>query len=241
MVLVSGSEGFPEEIKKLMDLYGISTADRTPQEDHMVFREGRVSVVSALKNGPRITLDYGKWHQQWVRDKVSVKKNLLCRAVGLDKNPGLTVIDGTLGLGRDSMTMVFYGAQVTGIERDPVLAFLVEEALWNAKISLPIEMMNRLSVLQGDSQEAVQAGQVNGEVLYLDPMFENAAKKSLPGKEMAFVRKRQVEYKELPLDVASLRQHGFKRVVVKRSLKGDHLWGEPTYSLSGKMVRFDIY
>jgi len=53
--------------------------------------------------------------------------DLLGKAVGIKKN--LKVCDLTLGLAQDSLKLVFLGAQVTGIEQNPWVFALVENAL----------------------------------------------------------------------------------------------------------------
>jgi 16S rRNA (guanine1516-N2)-methyltransferase len=80
------------------------------------------------------------------------------------------------------------------------------------------------------------------DVVYIDPMFPPSKKSALVKKEMrAFHQlvgadQDSGELLEAALEVA------IHRVVVKRPLKSEYVTGKkPSYSLSGKAIRFDIY
>ena len=53
------------------------------------------------------------------------------RAIGVDRGVR-TVVDATAGLGRDAFALAAVGASVTLIERDPVLAALLDDAIARA-------------------------------------------------------------------------------------------------------------
>ena len=61
----------------------------------------------------------------------SIKSEMIARACNLGEKPSL--IDATAGLGHDSLLMAHLGAQVTLVERHPILFTLLEDAQNNAK------------------------------------------------------------------------------------------------------------
>ena len=58
---------------------------------------------------------------------MSAKTDLLGKACAV--TPGKKILDLTLGLGTDSLKLVHFGAAVTGIEQQPMMYFLVRDAL----------------------------------------------------------------------------------------------------------------
>lgn len=112
------------------------------------------------------------------------KNDALSRAVGLHKKPQLRVLDMSAGLGKDAYWIAHCGATVTLIERHPVLAFLLQEAILALRADLiegPIG--ERMSVVHTDAAlylSSLEPGQF--DVAYYDPMF-------LPRKKSALVKK----------------------------------------------------
>lgn len=156
----------------------------------------------------------------------------LARACAAQK--GLHVIDATAGLGRDACLLLAAGAEVTAIEQQPVLAFWLRENLRSAGLKIP--------VLESPAEQVL--GVQSCDVVYLDPMFPHREKSAAVGREsrvlQAFAPPPESTDEARLLDAAwaSCRY----RVVVKRPIKAPPLAGrEPSASLKGKAVRFDIY
>ena len=63
--------------------------------------------------------------------RASLKSEMLARACQLGEKPQL--IDATAGLGHDSLLMAHLGAEVTLVERHPILFTLLEESLARAQ------------------------------------------------------------------------------------------------------------
>ncbi len=170
---------------------------------------------------------------------------LIVKAVkGRSKNP-LRVLDATAGLGRDSFVLAAHGFDVTLIERNAVIAALLNDGLQRAAQSPMAAIAARMQLMHSDAF-AYLAGlraEQQPDVIYLDPMFAHNEKAALVKKEMRLFR--QLLGAD-PCDEAALlaraKASARMRVVVKRALKARNFAGcEPAYSLAGKAIRFDIY
>ena len=69
------------------------------------------------------------WGTAEVRRRIAGgRKQLLARAVGLNKQRDLRILDATAGLGRDGFTLAALGARVTMSERNKTIAALLHDA-----------------------------------------------------------------------------------------------------------------
>lgn len=168
--------------------------------------------------------------------QVSRRTEPLFRALGLKANHRPSVIDATAGLGGDSIIINTLGCPVIAIERHPVVAALLNNAIERSGKS-------GITLINEDSSDwlARQPDQAH-EVVFLDPMFgkgETRAQVKKPMQLMQQLLSDQVESDDLfaqALRVAS------KRVVVKRAAKAPHLNdAKPQLTVTGKAIRFDIY
>lgn len=172
---------------------------------------------------------------------------LLGRAVGIKQGNLPRVLDATAGLGRDAYVLADSGCHVRLIERSPVLAWLLRQAVEKASISaIPAvrEAAQRMAVTAADSTgQVVQAG----EVVYLDPMFPDRRQKAAAKKDLTLLQhlhgsaggSTADDEAGALFDWAMSQQAS--RIVVKRGLKDAPLGGKPTFSLKGKAIRFDVY
>ncbi|HZP13374.1 MAG TPA: class I SAM-dependent methyltransferase [Nevskiaceae bacterium] len=164
------------------------------------------------------------------------RKQLLARAIGLHKRADLVVLDTTGGMGRDAFTLAALGAQVALVERQPLVARLLEDALARA----PREIAARMQVHAGDAREHLQGRQ--WDAIYLDPIYPGHDRDARSKKEMQVLR----ELSGGDLDAGDLLAAAIAvkpgRVVVKRPRSAPTL-GEraPSFALSGTQARFDVY
>lgn len=169
---------------------------------------------------------------------------MIAKAVGVKASRPLRVFDATAGLGKDAFVLASLGCYVTLNERNPVVAELLADGLQRAQHSDDAELreiVQRMTLATGDSLHGLAAG---GEIdiVYLDPMFPDRSKSASVKKDMAAFH--QVVGKDedadglLPQALAAARY----RVVVKRPRKAPFLHEQaPSYQLSGKTSRYDIY
>jgi len=141
----------------------------------------------------RLTQPVLDWHIDFLspayrekRAKRTRKNDTLARAIGLHKKASSRVLDMSAGLGKDAYWIAYCGASVTLIERNPILAFLLKEAI-DALRADPIEgaIGERMTVIHTDAVsflETINAGQF--DVAYYDPMFMPRRKSALVKKDM---------------------------------------------------------
>ena len=170
------------------------------------------------------------------------KKQLLARAVGLRKNPGLRVLDGTAGLGRDGFLLAFLGASVTMAERNPSVAALLRDAHRRALLEpAAAEAAARIEIVEADGRTLCGPGSPSRfDVVYLDPMYPDRGKTALAGRELQILR--ELTGGDPDADDLLASAHARQRVVVKRPVKAPPLAGRaPSLALTGTQARFDIY
>lgn len=146
------------------------------------------------------------------------------------------VCDATAGLGRDAMILARLGCPVLAIERIPPLAALVADAAARAMLS------GTLQVRCADSNHVLSnmADEDRPAAVYLDPMFAQAGRAQVK-KEMQVCRlladDSQASDPLLHAALAAARE----RVVIKRHPKHPHLLKDPSFTVTGERVRFDVY
>lgn len=175
----------------------------------------------------------------------------IARAIGLNRNADLTVVDLTAGLGRDAFVLATLGASVVMLERHPVVAALLADGLERARSChedatlAPIIARTRLirqdaiSWLQGG---AIEAPDGRPDVIYLDPMFPERHKSAQVKKEMVAFQELVGRDDDAAEVLALALQTARYRVVVKRPAGAPVLGGrEAGTAIAGKSTRFDIY
>lgn len=210
----------------------------------IVFEEKRIGIKLLTHQKTNLFyLDFAS-SQMTFRTKTATKTNeLLAKAVGLRGKQTLTVLDATAGLGRDAWILASLGAKVTLIERSPILALLLKEAL----SSVPDSMKERMQLLQANAIDWLHQ-HLNGspfpvQVIYLDPMFPERVKSAAVKKEMLILRDLVGE----DHDAETLFNTAFacpvSRIVVKRPIHAHCVSNvvAPTFSVTGRANRFDVY
>lgn len=174
------------------------------------------------------------------------KGQLIAKAVGIKAGVYPHVLDLTAGLGRDGFVLASLGCRVTLVERSLPVCLLLEDGLQRArKMAQEAELhraLARIELMAMDGLDYVNGLAVPPDVVYLDPMFPERHKSAEVKKEMrAFHQLVGQDEDADALLVAALDRARY-RVVVKRPRKAPLLAGrEPSYQLSGKTTRFDVY
>jgi len=178
-----------------------------------------------------IYCNFCKWSKE-------TKRNNLVRTMrGLPQKS--LIIDATAGLGRDALILSSLVERVILIERVPWVSALLEDGLKNSIEHLPY--LSNTRVVCSDSKKFLLNLKTKPDAIYLDPMFENMGK-SKAKREVQALRDLTIQSneKELLLEVALKKAKD--RVVVKRHKKVKNLAGiKPTFSLTGRVVRYDVY
>lgn len=177
--------------------------------------------------------------------KTNAPKPLLAKAIGFKKYKHPSILDVSAGWGEDGVCLALLGADVTLIERHPVIAALLHSAVafscdqypWFAALHLRSTTADALDYMQQLDPEQYP------DVIYCDPMFSDLKQTALVKKEMQLLRAlvgESTDSKELEalLEMAlSIAKH---RVVLKRHRLAP-TWRQPDIVYDGKSTRFDVY
>ncbi|MCC5014121.1 MULTISPECIES: class I SAM-dependent methyltransferase [unclassified Legionella] len=174
----------------------------------------------------------------WQKRRDAGKKQGLVRAC--KPGPGTRIIDVTAGWGRDAAVLASFGAEVLMIERQPIMAVLLADALMRRDEHSKERL--KLKVKHGDALHYLQDLPLNAypEVIYMDPMHPQRQKAALVKKDMQALQQLIGTDEDSLALLALAKTKALKRVVVKWP---QHLPAllPPTSSIAGKTVRFDIY
>lgn len=183
-----------------------------------------------------LSVDFSE--QAWKKRRGEGKRQGLFRAC--KPTAGLKIIDATAGWGRDSSVLAAFGAQVLMIERNPIMAALLEDAL-QRRTSEEKQQMN-ISLHQGNALTYLLDLKFEEypDVIYIDPMHPLRTKSALVKKDMQVLQDiigPDDDALEL-IKVAITRVK--QRVVVKWPQKVKSLLNASS-CIAGKTVRFDMY
>ncbi|MEH2922134.1 16S rRNA (guanine(1516)-N(2))-methyltransferase RsmJ [Samsonia erythrinae] len=168
----------------------------------------------------------------------------VAKAVGIKKGYLPDVVDATAGLGRDAFVLAALGCRVRMVERNPVVAALLDDGLRRGYQDAEIGpwLRERLTLLHASSMTALRAITPPPDVVYLDPMFPHKQKSALVKKEMRVFQSLVGADDDADALLAPARALAKKRVVVKRPDYAPPLAGVPAQSvLATKSHRFDFY
>jgi len=177
-----------------------------------------------------IFCDFLKWSKQ------TNKSNLVKTMRGIPKKS--LIVDATAGLGKDALVLSSLVDRLIVIEEVPWICALLEDGLNRSRDLIP--NLSKVQVACSESNEYLLNLKLKPEAIYIDPMFEGTGK-SKAKKEVQFLREltNQTNGEQL-LEVALKKAKN--RVVVKRHIKHKYLAGlKPTFSLKGRIIRYDVY
>lgn len=165
----------------------------------------------------------------------SLKDEVLARAIGIKSKERPHILDLTAGLLGDSLLFLAFGCKVTAVERNPIVAFLIQSALKNAHH----ERVGNLHFVESDAAHYLETSH-GEEVIFFDPMFEDANLKSSPKKEMRIFR--EVIGKDTDAkSIFELAEKKTRRLVVKRPRLSEALSDQKAVEFKGKATRYDVY
>lgn len=167
------------------------------------------------------------------------RRQPLARAIGKKTK---TVVDATAGYCQDALLLALMGFQVTAIERSPLVAALARDGLQRFAAHSGVKLTRRLHLVTGDAMALLPSMAARPEVVYLDPMFPAKRKKSAAvKKEMRLLREVVGDDADALALLEVSRRTALERVVVKRPDDAPPLAPDPSMSIAGKLVRYDVY
>lgn len=220
--------------------------EQPPSTEFLIIDGGKIGLASTRwpKEHP-VFVDFVYGANAHRRHYGGGRNQLIAKAIGLNKNFSLRVLDATAGLGRDAFVLASLGATVDLFERNNAVFLMLENGL------------SRLSLIGDDALQAIsmrmkayhrsllnvgETTEPTFDVVYLDPMFPSRTKSANVKKDMALFH--QVVGRDDDAD--SLLEAALKaaryRVVVKRPKQAPRLNDQvPNLEFAGKTSRFDVY
>lgn len=214
-------------------------AQRVAREAGLELREGAAGLALA-GDGMELTCALARLLPRLRPDRLG--RELLVRAARVRGVAAPTAVDATAGLGEDSLLLAAAGFTVTMYEKDPVIAALLQDALDRAANEPQLSaIVERMTLVEGDSVAALRAMGAAPDVVFLDPMFPERTKSAAVKKKFQLLHRleRPCEDERELLDAALAA--GPRKVVIKRPPKGPCLAGvKPSHAVAGKAVRYDV-
>lgn len=171
-----------------------------------------------------------------------LQQELLVKAARVKGVDAPTAVDCTAGLGEDSLLLAAAGFTVTLFERDETIAALLADALERAAAEPQLAgIVSRMRLVAGDSVSGLASLPGPPDVVYLDPMFPARTKSAAVKKKFQLLHHLERPCEEEEALMAAALAARPRKVVIKRPAKGALLAGmRPSYSVSGKAVRYDV-
>ncbi len=226
----------------------VGVANPRFHQDHPLLlsdQDGRLALIPTGKGAPgAVYADFVEGALAHRRLYGGGRGQPVAKAVGLKPGINPRVLDATAGLGRDAFVLASLGCSVTLLERSPIIAALLADALARAGADPEVApIAGRMQLIQADAIGWLSSQtEPVADVVFLDPMFPHREKSSLVKKEMQVFQSllgQDLDADQL-LDLALERAR--YRVVVKRPRLAPFLaQRQPTLSQEGKSGRFDIY
>ena len=216
--------------------------------DKLELRKVEKDTKKLSKISLSISIDFTAGKTQHRRLHGGGKGQDIAKAVGLHKISAPDVLDLTAGMGGDAFVLASLGANITMIERNPIVHALLKNALDRASLSADDELQDILTRLKLEHRNATEVlNNINinelPDVIYLDPMFPCRSKSAQVKKEMQFFHEivgGDQDSESLLLQALSKAK---KRIVVKRPRLAEKLTEaiDPAFEIIGKSTRYDVY
>lgn len=196
-------------------------------------------LIKKNKNSPHSLLmeDGSIFQLRFPKDKTLKYSQSLAQAIGFKKHP-LSVLDITAGWAKEAFLISQLGCQITAIESNPFVFYLVEESLEHNNIDpsqLKIKLDNSLNYLRSLKKACHYP-----DIIFMDPMF-GGRKKSLSKKPLRILKELAgdtIDKQEL-FNLALLKAKN--RVVVKRHKLDKPLKKQILCSFKGHSVCYDVF
>jgi len=167
---------------------------------------------------------------------------MIAKAVGVKFSRPLHVLDATAGLGKDAFVLASLGCRVSLHERNPIVSALLADGLRRAQNTQDVGLLEIIRRMTLSKLDSLHSAEESADVVYLDPMFPERAKSASVKKDMAIFHSIVGGDDDADGLLARALRWANYRVVVKRPKKAPFLNDKsPSYQLSGKTSRYDVY
>ena len=206
-------------------------------EDHLAY--------AAPNLGKPISIDFTQGKNAHRRQFGGGRGQALAKAIGLKKGATPTIIDTTAGYGRDAYVLATLGCTITLIERNPILAALLEDAIQRAQHNEETQAIaQRMQLIHHNATDYLTglSPKQYPEVIYIDPMYPSRQKAALVKKEMQLLHQLIGPDTDSVELLESAREIAKKRVAVKRPKSAPTIDRQkPSTTVESKNTRYDIY
>lgn len=220
--------------------------DSAGYEFILSYRHNRLSL-----SRPNESTQMGRVYVEFVQGAAGFRRKhtsreLLIRAMGLHQDRPPTVLDATGGMGKDSFLMASYGCRVHVLERNKIVASLLQDGLRRASEHQDThDIVARIQLSIRDSLQYlldIAREEKKYDIIYLDPMYPERNKSALVKKEMRMLQKLVGRENDTVQLFTAALSAARKRLIVKRPRTAPPLTDStPSHSLTGKTTRFDVY
>ncbi len=242
LIAISADSGVSAaRIRRLIETTGLPLRGKEHTDYRLHLSDTRLEL--RMRDMQPLYVDFSAGKARHRRLHGGGKGQMLARAAGLRKHPGLEIVDATAGLGRDAFVLATLGASVTLLERSPIAHALLADGLRRALNDPEIaSIASRMRLIQCDADDWLRSEQPRPDAIYLDPMYPPSGKTARVKKEMQCFHALIGRDDDAARLVATARRLATRRVFVKRPLHAEALGGQAAaFSLRGKSTRFDVY
>lgn len=232
IALAYESDGLFEQAKQLAAQLNLVIDNQAKQQLLLTAEK----LVLKLNDFSPLYADFSS--SNWQKRRDAGKKQGLVRAC--KPGAGLRIIDATAGWGRDAAILASFGAEVLMLERQPIVAALLADALARQDEHSKAVLKLRLAPVDALSYLTDLAEADFPDIIYIDPMHPERQKSALVKKDMQVLQQLIGADQDALALIELAKTRVMKRVVVKWPQQLPALV-KPTLSFPGKTVRFDVY
>lgn len=226
----------------------VKTIDSTSTPFILYYKEEFVELIDQ-QNNTAIHVNFLSGSLAHRRQYGGGKGQAIAKAIGLKqyKLP-IHVLDATAGLAKDAFVLACLGCSITLIEKDPIVAELVSNALIRAEKEEKFKVIRKqgFKLINTDAVEFLKTTATRPDVIYIDPMYPERKKSAAVKKNMQILQKLVSHSEDKTKNETELLNQALikakKRVVVKRPKGAPCLTDkQPTMSIESKITRYDVY
>lgn len=223
--------------RQFVDSLSFSRTVAIPTGRYLKFEDDVLSLVEANTKYKPLCVDFLAGKNRHRQQFGGGKSQLIAKAVGVSSKFKPSVLDMTAGLGGDAFALASLGCPLHLLERNPVVAALLADGVRRLNQAEPASV-----AMYFEYADSLQHLPASADVVYLDPMYPETGSKAAVNKAMTIFKSLVGKDEDAAGLLEKARGVANYRVVVKRPKQGIYLSDkEPTYTLSGKSSRFDVY
>jgi len=235
---------FPQA-QLLAERFGLPFSKNSDKTQHQLVISNQHLALHTPNLAKPMTIDFTQGKSAHRRQFGGGRGQPLAKALGLRKGATPTIIDTTAGYGKDAFVLATLGCQIILVERNPLLAALLEDAIARARLDPTTEQIaQRMTLIHSDASQYLMnlTLEQRPDVIYIDPMYPNRQKSALVKKEMQLLHQLVGPDTDSEQLLNTARQTAKKRVVVKRPKSAKPVADQkPNAAVESKNTRYDIY